>query len=185
MTDDKVELGETDKVLPIISERRECTFPAGRRSDFARQPPIVAVAKASGRRPGARNMQGGAFRHPCCRDQLATSPLAVGQHEHAQPRHVSARKEKMIGVVARPLRPVTQHVLPGRVKIFHAERTRKVIREGLEHRPSGEFFVNRSGDVEIPVVVEELTAGLYRPTDRAILAVARTVPKGGRRLKSP
>src|SRR5258708_6440554 len=100
MNDDKVEFGETDKVLPIISQRRECTFPAGRRSDFAGKPPTVAVAKAAGRRPGARNMQGGAFRHPCYRDQLGISPPAVGKHEHAQSRHVSARKEEMISVVA-------------------------------------------------------------------------------------
>jgi hypothetical protein len=73
--------------------------------------------------PGARKMQGGAFRRQCRRDQLAASPLAVGKHEYAQPRHVSARKEEMIGVITPPLRRVAQHVLAGRVKIFHAEQT--------------------------------------------------------------
>jgi hypothetical protein len=113
-------------------------------------------------------MQGGAFRHQCRRDQLAGSPLAVGKHEYAQPRHVSARKEEMIGVITPPLRRVAQHVLAGRVKIFHAERTRQVIRERLEHHPSSELFVNRAGCTKSVAVRSNL--GRFQPhQDSAML----------------
>ena len=137
----------------------------------------IAVAPADGIHLLHRRHDADDAARPLAGDDLAAIPIAFAQHQIADARHVTRRHPNRVGRVLGD-REIAFLVLRRSIPILELQRDGELRLELVVDIASRELFEDRAGDVEIPVAVQHVGAGLLRTARRRLRQIVAGVRRG-------